>query len=189
MEGRVRRNESLEEEEQKPAYLEGSKLTSINESELMSQEIHFEKVRRQTVGIRPIEAVGVEEYKMPRFLIRHNDPFRLRWDLFIILLVVWNCISIPFNVAFSANVSWDDSTLITIVERAIDICFFADIIINFRTTFVNSKTRTEIIDSKGIAINYVVYGRFFVDLAASIPFELLYSSFSSSDSARKQNNF
>lgn len=44
---------------------------------------------------------------------------------------------------------------------------------NFRTTYVNSKTGTEVISPRQIFINYTLHGRFFVDLLATIPFELI----------------
>lgn len=52
--------------------------------------------------------------------------------------------------------------------------FSIDIIIAFRTTYINSKTGFEIVEGKKIAWNYIITGRFFVDLAASIPFETVY---------------
>lgn len=55
----------------------------------------------------------------------------------------------------------------------IDFLFFMDIIFNFRTTYVNSKTGTEVISPKKITLNYVLRGRFVIDLLATIPFELL----------------
>jgi len=50
-----------------------------------------------------------------------------------------------------------------------------DIVLNFRTTYVNSKTGTEVINSRKIMLNYAFHGRFFIDLLASIPFELIVS--------------
>mmetsp|Transcript_4461 Transcript_4461/g.8634 ORF Transcript_4461/g.8634 Transcript_4461/m.8634 type:complete len:648 (+) Transcript_4461:217-2160(+) len=44
--------------------------------------------------------------------------------------------------------------------------------INFFCTYIN-KSGDEIYDRKAIALNYIVGGRFFVDLAATIPFEML----------------
>ena len=35
-----------------------------------------------------------------RFLVYYNAYWRVRWDLLIILLALWNCISIPLEVAF-----------------------------------------------------------------------------------------
>lgn len=47
---------------------------------------------------------------------------------------------------------------------------------NFRTTYVNSKTGTEVINPKKVFYNYTLHGRFFVDLLATIPFELVASA-------------
>lgn len=50
----------------------------------------------------------------------------------------------------------------------------ADIILNFRTTFVSVKGEV-VSDSKLIALNYL-RGWFFVDFLAAIPFDHLYAS-------------
>ena len=48
--------------------------------------------------------------------------------------------------------------------------FFSDILLNFRTTFVNNKGEV-ITSSKSIALNYAK-GWFFLDLIAALPFEI-----------------
>lgn len=45
-------------------------------------------------------------------------------------------------------------------------------LINFRTTYIDSRTSDEIFDSKKIVIQYLK-GRFWVDMIASVPFDLL----------------
>ena len=110
--------------------------------------------------------------QIPRGVLRHNDNYRLKWDMYVMLLAFWNCISIPFDVAFEPP---DDTTYI-IIEYIIDVCFFIDIIVAFRTTFVNPKG-FEVVLPWAIAKNYILSGRFFVDLAASIPFENVYTWF------------
>lgn len=40
------------------------------------------------------------QIKIPRFTLRYNENFRIRWDMFVMLLALWNCISIPFMVSF-----------------------------------------------------------------------------------------
>jgi len=86
------------------------------------------------------------------------------------LLALWNCLSIPFTVAFEP----DYGVIYSICERIIDVCFALDILINFRTTFINSKTGFEVMEPKKVAMNYITGGRFFVDLLASIPFEVIF---------------
>ena len=58
-----------------------------------------------------------------------------------------------------------------IAELIVDIMFIIDIIINFRTTYVNSKEEV-VADSKRIAFHYFK-GWFTIDLVAAIPFDLL----------------
>ncbi len=85
------------------------------------------------------------------------------------LLAIYNCLMIPFVVAFEP----ENSEALNGWERFVDVSFGLDIIVNFRCTFVNEKTGFEICSNKKVAMNYITTGRFFVDLAASIPFELL----------------
>lgn len=56
----------------------------------------------------------------------------------------------------------------------VEILFVADIVLNFRTTYVNRKGEV-VSNSKSIAVNYVK-GWFFIDLVAAIPFHLFYPS-------------
>jgi hypothetical protein len=106
-------------------------------------------------------------------MLRHNSKFRLRWDLLVIFLTLYNCINIPFIVAFDG--AFTESITFVVFDYIIDFCFFLDIVFNFRTTYVNSKTGTEVIDPKKVLLNYTLHGRFFVDLLATIPFEIVAS--------------
>ena len=120
----------------------------------------------------------VEPKETARFIMRHNAKFRMRWDLIVIVLALWNCVFIPFSVAFGVkDENGDDYLILVIVERIIDLAFGLDIIFNFRTSFINEKTNTEVMDPTRIAKNYVLKGRFFIDLLASIPFEVFIDLF------------
>jgi hypothetical protein len=55
----------------------------------------------------------------------------------------------------------------------IDFCFILDIIVNFRTTYINIRTGDEISDSKMIAKEYVKY-RFWVDLIPTISWDYIF---------------
>ena len=61
----------------------------------------------------------------------------MRWDLIVIILVVYNCIAIPFEVTFGRLY---ESFVMDIIDSIIDFVFFLDIVITFFTTYVNSKT-------------------------------------------------
>jgi hypothetical protein len=102
-------------------------------------------------------------------MFNHESKFRIRWDLFIIILALWNCIFIPFNVAFNV----EENNLLKISDSLIDICFFLDILCNFFTTYINPLNNTLVYDLNRIARRYVFGTRFTIDLLASIPFDLL----------------
>ena len=110
-------------------------------------------------------------------MFRYNNKFRMRWDLYVMLLAIWNCLIIPFDVAFEP----EKNLLYNVLDRFIDASFIADIVINFRTTFINKKTGIEVIQQGQVAKNYLSTGWFFIDLAASIPFEYVYSFFKGDD--------
>lgn len=76
-------------------------------------------------------------------LFRYNETWRKNWDLFIMGLAIWNCIVIPIEVAFKPEVL--DFPLFIVIDAFIDLCFAVDIIINFRTSYVNPYTGEEVL--------------------------------------------
>ena len=86
-------------------------------------------------------------------------------------LALWNCISIPFIVAFTPESA--DVPHIFAISAFIDFIFLVDVILNFRTTYFHSSTGDEVFDLKKIAKKYVFGGRFGIDILATIPLDLL----------------
>ena len=86
-------------------------------------------------------------------------------------LALWNCFSIPFIVAFVPDLGSEPT--IFALNIAIDIIFFLDIVLNFRTTFFHRHTGDEIKDPKKIAKHYILGGKFAIDVLASIPIDLV----------------
>ena len=74
--------------------------------------------------------------KLPWYTFDHSSWSVTTWDLFIIVLAIWNCLFIPFEVAFRP----EKTTTIEFADRVIDVLFFIDIIINFMTDYVHPKT-------------------------------------------------
>ena len=81
-------------------------------------------------------------------------------------LATVNCFQVPYNVAFGA----DTSALGFALNAIIDLFFILDILINFRTSFVNEITGMEIFDLRMVMIKYL-RSKFAIDLLASIPFD------------------
>ena len=72
--------------------------------------------------------------------------------------------------AFTADLNL---TSLSIIDYIIDFFFIFDIIVNFRSTYFDPKTEAPVTEGKKIAYNYVLRGRFWIDMLASIPFELI----------------
>lgn len=53
---------------------------------------------------------------------------------------------------------------------AIDFAFFIDMIVSFRTTFIDNRTGLEVTDLKTLA-KYYFYGQFTIDFLATVPFD------------------
>ena len=76
---------------------------------------------------------------------------------------------VPYNVAFRRN---DRKRDLIIFDMVIELFFIMDIVVHFRTSFVDMSGRI-IYDQKKIAIHYLK-GWFILDFLAALPFEALY---------------
>ncbi|XP_039672683.1 potassium voltage-gated channel subfamily H member 6-like isoform X2 [Perca fluviatilis] len=124
------------------------------------------------------------EYKLqtPRiqkWTILHYSPFKAVWDWVILLLVIYTAIFTPYSATFLLS-DQEEAAMQTcgyscsplnVVDLIVDIMFIVDIIINFRTTYVNSNDEVVSMSSR-IAVHYFK-GWFLIDMVAAIPFDLL----------------
>ncbi|KAG7236572.1 hypothetical protein INR49_000835 [Caranx melampygus] len=138
-------------------------------------------------GVVKVLSLGADvlpEYKLqtPRidkWTILHYSPFKAVWDWLILLLVIYTAIFTPYSAAFLLNdieeqrrreCGYSCSPL-NVVDLIVDIMFIVDILINFRTTYVNNNEEVVSHPAK-IAIHYFK-GWFLIDMVAAIPFDLL----------------
>lgn len=103
-----------------------------------------------------------------QFLFKPSSPFKIKWDIIIIIFSIWNALEIPFVLAFPFTLK--NNPGIEITDNIIDVLFWFDILVNFRTCYIDIKTDTLIDNPKQISRNYL-NGRFWLDLLASLPFE------------------
>lgn len=116
------------------------------------------------------------------FLFKPSSSFKIKWDLFIILLAIWNALTLPFEFAYPQL--FEDNTTFNYFDHLIDVLFGIDVIINFRSAYRDSKTDELIMDPKAIAINYLK-GRFWIDFLATLPLEYIALIFSENADALK----
>uniref|UniRef100_A0A3B5A2F0 Potassium voltage-gated channel subfamily H member 2-like n=1 Tax=Stegastes partitus TaxID=144197 RepID=A0A3B5A2F0_9TELE len=136
------------------------------------------------VFVLSLGADVLPEYKLqaPRihkWTVLHYSPFKAVWDWLILLLVIYTAILTPYSAAFLLNdqvgspmqrCGYSCSPL-NVVDLIVDIMFIIDILINFRTTYVNSNDEV-VSHPVRIAVHYFK-GWFLIDMVAAIPFDLL----------------
>ncbi|XP_066301817.1 potassium voltage-gated channel subfamily H member 6-like isoform X2 [Branchiostoma lanceolatum] len=152
-------------------------------------------VTKKVTQVLSLGADVLPEYKLQsprihRWTILHYSPFKAVWDWIILLLVIYTAVFTPYVAAFLLNedearakMNRDPDTRrdygpsnrygdpLVIVDLIVDVMFIIDILINFRTTYVNKND--EVVSHPGkIAVHYFK-GWFLIDVVAAIPFDLL----------------
>lgn len=103
-------------------------------------------------------------------MISQNDPRKTNWELFVIVLALYNSFCIPFELSFAPLVM--EGTEFFILNSVIDLLFGVDIFVSFRTTFYHPITGDEIKDLSIIRNTYFK-GRFMIDFLSTVPFDNL----------------
>ena len=107
--------------------------------------------------------------KKSKFLFLHYSNTKGFWDWWIIILTMYIAIMVPYNVACRRD---DREGDLLIFDMVIELFFIIDIVVHFRTSFVDTSGRI-IYDQKKIAVRYLK-GWFILDFLAALPFEALY---------------
>ncbi|XP_067117036.1 potassium voltage-gated channel subfamily H member 7-like [Osmerus mordax] len=132
-----------------------------------------------SLGADVLPEYKLQTPRMDRFTILHYSPFKAVWDWLILLLVIYTAILTPYSAAFLLNDREEQKrrecgyscSPLNVVDLMVDIMFIVDILINFRTTYVNVNEEVVSHPAK-IAIHYFK-GWFLIDMVAAIPFDLL----------------
>uniref|UniRef100_A0A3B4ZR72 Potassium voltage-gated channel subfamily H member 6 n=1 Tax=Stegastes partitus TaxID=144197 RepID=A0A3B4ZR72_9TELE len=138
----------------------------------------------QVTQVLSLGADVLPEYKLqaPRihkWTILHYSPFKAVWDWVILLLVIYTAIFTPYSAAFLLNEVEEDRRRscgytcnpLNVVDLVVDVMFIVDILINFRTTYVNHND--EVVSHPGHIAQHYFKGWFLIDIVAAIPFDLL----------------
>ena len=91
----------------------------------------------------------LNEKNKVKWIIKINHPYRVRWDVIIMIFSIWNSITSPIEIAFKPP-EFARTDMVT-ANYAIDILFLVDIVLNFRTSYTNALAGDEILDPKMIA--------------------------------------
>ncbi|XP_044271145.1 potassium voltage-gated channel subfamily H member 8 isoform X2 [Tribolium madens] len=116
----------------------------------------------------PLPEYKTSAIKKSRFIISHYGMFKNGWDWLILMATFYVAVVVPYNASFLN--SERPSVIMDVIVEAL---FFIDILLNFRTTYVNRKG--EVVSNwKAISLNYLRTW-FIVDMLAALPFDLLYA--------------
>ncbi|KAF4796617.1 Potassium voltage-gated channel subfamily H member 2 [Turdus rufiventris] len=140
---------------------------------------HGQQEQVLSLGADVLPEYKLQAPRIHRWTILHYSPFKAVWDWLILLLVIYTAIFTPYSAAFLLSDSEEaqrhqcgySCSPLNVVDLIVDIMFIIDILINFRTTYVNSNEEVVSHPAK-IAIHYFK-GWFLIDMVAAIPFDLL----------------
>lgn len=105
-----------------------------------------------------------------KFIISGSSKFIKQWSNMVILLAMYNSVTIPIAIFYGdKGPSIIQSEMIAFIDALVDLIFLIDIILTFRTTYLDTTLGREETDTHKIAKTYLK-GSFTIDLASSVPF-------------------
>ncbi|KAM3860042.1 voltage-gated inwardly rectifying potassium channel KCNH6 [Diretmus argenteus] len=145
---------------------------------------HTQNVTEKVTQVLSLESDVLPEYKLqvPEttwWILRHYSAFKAFWDWIILLLVLYTAVFTPYSAAFLLDEHGDVDQRscgytcdpLNVVDIMVDVLFIVDIVINFRTTYVNHND--EVVTQPSQIAKHYIKGWFPIDLFAAIPFDLL----------------
>ncbi|XP_023985212.1 voltage-gated inwardly rectifying potassium channel KCNH2 isoform X3 [Physeter macrocephalus] len=156
-----------------PRAQKGRVRRAVRISSLVAQEV-------LSLGADVLPEYKLQAPRIHRWTLLHYSPFKAVWDWLILLLVIYTAVFTPYSAAFLLKETEEGPPApdcgyacqpLAVVDLIVDIMFIVDILINFRTTYVNANE--EVVSHPGrIAVHYFK-GWFLIDMVAAIPFDLL----------------
>jgi hypothetical protein len=99
-------------------------------------------------------------------IIPHNSWWKPVFDIIILLLVGYSCVTSMLYAAFQSP----SNTHILLFDEIVEYLFRLDLVFNFLQSYVDQDTYEEVTDLKKISRQYVFKGWFFVDFMSVFPF-------------------
>ena len=89
-----------------------------------SNKILDEQIQKDSLRLRDI-------YKFKKFLILPDDSFKEKWEIIIIIVLLFTAGATPYRIAFVEN----DDIIWSSLDNGVDCIFLLDIFLNFFTAF------------------------------------------------------
>ena len=101
------------------------------------------------------------------------------WNTFLLIILLFSIVDIPFSIAFESKLQADDP--LAIIGLFIDICLLFDIVLCFRTAYIDTFDRLRIIHEPMLIAKRYVRQWFIIDLLSSFPLTYILIASSSND--------
>jgi hypothetical protein len=125
-----------------------------------------------------LDTACFDEIKVPSYIVRHNGPFRIAWDEFMLVILMFLMVYIPLRLGVLEPLNFSDIGGWEGFEIAIDGLFTIDIILNFFTSYFDHSRGRAVTDLRMIAKRYIC-SYFLIDALATFPFYLFFQDDSS----------
>lgn len=104
-------------------------------------------------------------------LVTPNGVRKAQWDWFVLLLILYTSISVPYQLAFYAYSDLKNGSFFFAVDVLINLLYILDIFVSWRTTYYDREGLL-VLDRK-LARKRYLKTWFTIDLFASFPFEYI----------------
>ena len=101
-----------------------------------------------------------------KWVIDPQRPMIMLWDQLVGLLLVYTAIVTPYEVAFLEPYVG----VLFVLNRFVDLCFLADLVMNFFLAYYDAEKRLWVCSHRLIARRYLT-GWFVLDLVSILPFD------------------
>ena len=115
------------------------------------------------------DSAKADKKKVGLCIVRAQSQFRIGWDIFLLVLLCYIALVTPVRIGFVLHPDYFSPEWWW--EVCIDVFFFIDLLLNFRTTYYTIEGK-EVVTGSRIATHYVKTW-FTIDLVSSIPFDLI----------------
>lgn len=151
--------------------------TSIGRLSKMSKDIQLYGAEKTSYTRKEKKDVhmNIQETHIPRWILGPRVAFRKYWSLMIVVLLLYTATMTPYLTAFVD----EEGALLQVTGYVVDSLFFADIIVNFFSSYADSEEIQ--VTSHCRIVKHYLKTWFFLDLLACVPFQLIEANDTDSD--------
>jgi potassium voltage-gated channel Eag-related subfamily H protein 7 len=132
----------------------------------------------ETGAIRESLTLAKDYLSKQDYIISSSNVHRLRFEFLCCMLVAYDCVMLPFDLAFDLHSVLSPRTMLlhVLLSYLIRVVYLIDFCLGFRKAYIDERVGTEIRDPKVIAKSYLKF-YFWVDFLSVVPFDLVSRSF------------